>query len=185
MKHPREYGLAAILLICCFPLVEVCEAQHRTKQKVFTDWGGISHELVIDIFEERLRIRKPKVSYGPTSYLVDGMRYHLDENMIEANYKNHEIRQALTIKDESLFYEGAPVTLPPKVKMRNLWQAVLWEGWVICLGRTSKTDASAQLKPPFFATELITFRVRQRVAKVMYINFNPPSGTRLFILDPK
>jgi len=185
MRYRSTYRFLLIMLVCSFPLAEVFGIQRGSRQKVFTNWGGLGHEIVIDISGGRLRIRKAKVREGEASYLVDGGRYYVDENVIDANYKNHEIGQALTIKDDKMLYDGIPVSFPYGVKMRNVWQAVLWNGWVICLGRTSRTDDSAKLRPPFFATELITFSVQERVARVRWIMFSPPSGTRLFILDPK
>ena len=41
--------------------------------------------------------------------------------------------------------------------MREVWAAVLWNGWVLCLGRTSNTDKEANDTPPFFASELVAF----------------------------
>lgn len=182
MKILTGFLLISLLVCPVSPNAAVSKAAPAC-QKVFLDWGGVGKELAIDVYNRQLRLRKPRTLYTPTRYDVDGLQFRLDKNVVETNYQKHEIGRQLTIRDGALFYEDAPVALPQGVEMRTVWQAILWEGWIICLGRTSKTDKEARLKPPFFATELITFNVRQRVAQVRYVNFDPPKGVRLYILD--
>lgn len=130
-------------------------------------------------------MREPEsLPESASCYLVDGMKFCKDLKEIENNYKAHAIVNRLTIKNAFLYYDGVQVSLPPGVQMRNIGEAILWEGWVICLGRTSSTDKQAGLTPPFFATELITFDASKRIAKVKYLSFNPPADTRLYILSP-
>jgi hypothetical protein len=117
--------------------------------------------------------------------LVDEQEFCKDLKEIESNYKKYEIQDKLAVRDDDLYYDGASVQLPPGVQMRLIWQAVLWKGWVICLGRTSNTDKPANMTPPFFATELITFSASRRIADVKYLSFNPPGGTRLYILTAR
>jgi hypothetical protein len=185
IRHGIVRILAVILaLVVCINVLALGQ-QRRNAQKVFIDWGGVNHELVIDLSNGLMRIRKAKVLEAPLRYRVDGLEFLPDKIVIEENYKKNETGDKLTTYDGALFYEGRPVTLPRGVEMRKVWQAVSWKGWIICLGRTSKTDREAQLRPPFLATEIITFSARERTAAVQYLTFEPPSGIRLFILDPK
>lgn len=177
------FVLLLLVLSSSFPIARASRKQSQSSQKVFVDWGGVGHELAIDTLNGRLRIRKPKVLYSPTRYRLDGFEFSLDQKVIEANYRDREVKDKLNIKKGELFYDGVSVTLPAGVQMRNVWQAILWDGWVICLGRTSRTDRQAELRPPFFATELMTFRAKERIARVRYLVFDPPSGIRLYILN--
>jgi hypothetical protein len=155
-------------------------------QKVFTDLGLPHADVVMDIYKGQLRMREPKsLPASPSCYLVDGLKFCKDLKEIESNYKDHSAESSLSIRDGVLFYKEARVPLPPGVEMRQIWQAVLWKGWVICLGRTSKTDKPAKMTPPFFATELVTFDPAGGEAKVKYLSFNPPGDTRVYILSPK
>lgn len=178
-----------LLLSALPPIQSVALAQGRkppsSRQKVFTDWGGVGKELVIDVYKGRLRLRRPTMLYTSSGYLVDGLKYYKDRQKIEANYQKYEARNRLRIQDGTLYYDQAAVTLPSGVQMRDVWQAMSWEGWIICLGRTSKTDKETQLRPPFFAAELITFSIKDRVAQITYLNYQPPPDIRLYILDPQ
>jgi hypothetical protein len=166
-------------------MAQSAKARTREAQKVFTDLGLPHADVVMDIYEGQLRMREPvPLATSASCYLVDGLKYCKDLKEIESNYKTHDIKDKLTIRDNDLFYDGAPILLPHGVQMRLVWQGVLWNGWVICLGRTSESDKPANMTPPFFATELITFSVTRRIAKVKYLSFNPPSDTRIYILDP-
>jgi len=161
------------------------EVPAEETQKVFTDFGIPHADVVMDIYNGQLRMREP--THLPTSwtcYLEDGLKYCKDLKEIESNNKKYGIENRLAIRDNTLVYDGEPVSLPSGVQIRQIWQAVLWRGWVICLGRTSNTDKVAHMTPPFFATELITFSASRRAAKVKYLSFNPPGGTGLYILNP-
>jgi hypothetical protein len=59
----------------------------------------------------------------------------------------------------------------------------LWQGWVICLGRTSNSDSLVALKPPFAPTELVAFSASERVAQLKFLNSVTPTDLRLYILD--
>src|SRR5580692_7713807 len=161
-------------------------AQTKDAQKVFTDLGLPHADVVMDVYMGQLRMRE--TTHLPDSwscYLVDEQKFCKDLKEIESNYKKYEIQDKLAVRGDDLYYDGAPVQLPPGVQMRLIWQAVLWKGWVICLGRTSNTDKPANMTPPFFATELITFSASRRIAGVKYLSFNPPGGTRLYILTAR
>lgn len=157
----------------------------RRGEKIFIDWAGVGKELVVDTVNGQLRIRKAKVLTSPFRYEVDGLIFKDDQRSIVQNYNQHKSENKLAVKNGELNYEGSLVSLPDGVLMRNVWQAVLWNDWIICLGRTSNTDKEAQLKPPFFATELITFSVKDRKADVRYLSFNAPSDIRIHILESK
>jgi hypothetical protein len=165
-------------------IAETAKGHPEERQRVFTDMGS-SADVVIDIVKGQLRMRKPaSLPASASCYLVDGLKFCKDLKEIEANYKQHSVESRLTIRDGALYYGGEQISLPPGVKMRQICQAVLWKGWVICLGRTSETDKPAEMTPPFFATELITFDASKQVAKIKYLSFNPPGDTRLYILSP-
>jgi hypothetical protein len=188
--RPRRYCIVLPLLFLSFqPRLlngQTVRAQAIEKQKVFTELGMPHADVVMDIYEGQLRMREPdSLPSSPSCYLVDGLTYCKDLKEIESNYKDHSIENKLSIRDNALYYDGARVSLPPGVEMRLIWQAVLWKGWVICLGRTSSTDKPANMTPPFFATELITFKASKLIAKVKYLSFNPPTDTRLYLLNPK
>jgi len=185
MRHSIIRNLIAFLAIAVSTNMLAMGQQHRNSQKVFVDWGGVNHELVLDLYRRRIRIRKPKVLEAPIRYRVDGLEFVPDKTVIDARYKENEITSKLTADGGALFYHRRPVILPQGVEMRKVWQAVLWKGWIICLGRTSKTGKEAQLKPPFFATELITFSATERIAAVQYVSFEPPADIRLYILNRK
>jgi hypothetical protein len=161
-------------------------AHAEETQKVFTDLGLPDGDVVMDIYKEQLRMREPThLSVSWSCYLEDGLKFCKDLKEIESNYKKYSVEDKLVIRDGVLYFESAEVLPPRGVQMRLIWQAVLWKGWVICLGRTSETDKPANMTPPFFATELITFRASERkVAKVKYLSGMPPAGTRLYILSP-
>ena len=190
VKRNRLCRISVLLMhfvLCCNKYPESKRQLSADDQKVFTDMGGVGHELVFDLYEGQLRIRPtrraPEGKYG---FLVDGTTYIVDRKVVDENYKNLRIENHLIIKDGALFFDGHSVVLPNGVKMRAVWQAILWNGWVICIGRTSKSDESAKLTPPFFASELIVFEREHRlVDEIRYLTFNPPpTRARLFVLRP-
>jgi hypothetical protein len=90
-------------------------------------------------------------------------------------YKKYDVSKKISIKNDQLFYDDHLVILPENVKMRKFWhQAILWHNTVILLGRTSLTDKSANSIPPFFASELIYFNVKDLKAEIKWVDFEPP-----------
>jgi hypothetical protein len=174
-------------LLLGYPCVGA-SAEGSPEQKVFTDLAGAGHELVLDIDKGDLRMRTPK--WADTSgrvYLVDGKRFVVEWDVISDNYKKLSVENRLSVKGGDLYFDGERVVLPAGVHMRNVWQAILWKGWVICIGRTSKTDQLSKDVPPWFASELIAFEATKRISReVRYLTSQPPTRTpRLSVLAPK
>ena len=103
------------------------EGNQRTVQMVFTDCAGLGNEIVMDIHQERLRIRKLQLSKPMYSWVVDGNYFARDPSKDEANYQKLQVENRLTLPNDSLCYNGAKVQLPTGVKIRNVWQANLVE----------------------------------------------------------
>jgi hypothetical protein len=182
------FGLSFLLFPCGIVAFsyQATSARPTEGQVVFADLGFPDAEVVMDVHQDQLRIRDAvPLPASASCYLEDRLKYCKDLQEIESNYKEHEVVSSLSIQDGALRYAGAPVSLPSGVKMRLIWQAVLWKGWVICLGRTSNTDKPANMIPPFFATELISFSVSKKMANVRYLSFNPPGDIKLYILNPR
>lgn len=180
-----RYILVGGLLLLALLLVSSSLAQKSRSvctEIVLTDWGGVGNEIEMEVSKGRLQIKKPRVVHLPGAYTIAGRRFLIDPKTVETNYNSHRVEGKLQIKNGTLYYDGASVALPRDVRIRNVWQAILWKGWVICLGRTSRTDKEAQMTPPFFATELITFSIADKAAEVRYLSFQPPPDVRLYIL---
>jgi hypothetical protein len=139
--------------------------------------------LVLDINHSELRIRKAEWAENGNTYMIDGLMYPLNWNGVRERRRKLDVRPRLAIKADGLYFDGRSVEMPRNMKMRNIWDAVLWNGWVLCLGRTSNTDREANDKPPFFASELVAFNAADRRATVRYLSFNPPSETAIQILE--
>jgi hypothetical protein len=131
---------------------------------------------MLDVHGGRLRVRDV-AQWLPdrNGYKADGTRFELDWEQVQKRYAELSAEKRLTIKDGVLLYENRPVTLHRGVAMRAVWQAVLWKGWIVIIGRTSQTDAETKLKPPFVAAELIVFGVDDRSAQVRYLSPHAPS----------
>jgi len=110
---------------------------------------------------------------------VDGLKFYPDWKQIESRYKEHQAVDRIKVKDDELYFNEQPVQFAQDVKMRLVYQAILWNGWVICLGRTSNTDREAALRPPFLEVELITFSPSERIAHVKWLSAFAPTDTRL------
>jgi hypothetical protein len=165
------------------PLPEQSQKTTKRIQMVFADFGvGAGTETVMDVREGQLRLRKPIFLKGH-GYRVDGLKFYPDWKQVESRYREYQVVDHLNVKDNVLYFNDQPVQLPQDVKMRQVYQAIFWNGWVICLGRTSNTDREAALRPPFVETELITFSASERVAHVKWLSAFAPNDTRLYILD--
>jgi hypothetical protein len=151
------------------------------EEKVFL--ASVDGQLVVDINHGDLRIRKAEWAPDGNTYMVDGRIYPLNWNAVQENRKKLDVKRRLGIKLERLHFDGKTVNLPRGVKMRIVWQAVLWNGWVLCLGRTSNTDKQANDTPPFFASELVAFKPGELQAIVRYLTFSPPFETAIQILE--
>jgi hypothetical protein len=148
--------------------------------------GGVGHELLINFSKDKLNILTPKRINTNNGFIINGCKYYINWNIIDKNYSQYNIENKLNILSEKLFFENQIIKFPPKVKIRDVWQAVQWSNWVLILGRTSKSDEIANLKPSFLATEFFFFNISNR--KVEYIKFidsYTPSGNRIWILDPQ
>jgi hypothetical protein len=158
--------------------------QQKCKQVVFpnTGWGGT--ETAIDVQNGQLRYYKPIPLEGKgTGLSVDGQKFYLDLKLAKSRFKQHDAQGHLAIKDGALRFDGQPVSFSKDVKMIEVYGAILWQGWVICLGRTSNSDSLVALKPPFVATELVAFSASERVAQLKFLNSVAPTNLRLYILD--
>jgi hypothetical protein len=152
-----------------------------TDEKVFL--SSVDGALVLDISNNELRIRKAEWTENGTTYAIDGLTYPLDWNVVREKHRKLDVRPRLAIKADWLYFDRKPVELPRGMKMRNVWDAILWNRWVLCLGRTSNTDRQASDKPPFFASELVAFDAADRRAVVRYLSFNPPLDTAIQVLE--
>jgi hypothetical protein len=96
----------------------------------------------------------------------------------------HEMtaKSRLSIKDEKLYFDKKQINLQNGLKMREIWEAISWHGWIICLGRTSATDEAANMRPPFVSNELLTFRIDQNNAHVCTLSAFAPADEGGFIL---
>jgi hypothetical protein len=176
--------MISVCLVIALALgVGTATALGNSEEKVFLD--GIPGTVVVDIHEGELRIRKAEYSPDGKTYMMDDSLYPIDWNVVRENRKRLDVRPRLLVKSDLLHFDGQTVELPRGVKMREVWAAVLWNGWVLCLGRTSNTDKQANDKPPFFASELIAFRPVDRKATVHYLTFHPPGDSTIKILEAR
>lgn len=150
-------------------------------QKLFLD--SVEGPLVVDVPSGALRIRKVALTGHGGAYSVDGITFPLDWKQVRKNRKALDVTSRLSIRLGTLLFDGEAVYLPAGVKMRNVWGGVLWNGWALCLGRTSNTDREASYEPPSFSTELVAFKPADRKATVRYLTFNPPLETAIKILE--
>jgi hypothetical protein len=80
------------------------------------------------------------------------------------------VKSRLSIKDEKLYFDKKQINLQNGLKMREIWEAISWHGWIISLGRTSASDMQANLRPPFLSNELITFQAESNTAQVRWLS---------------
>ena len=156
----------------------------QQKEVVITDVAGMGKDLAFDILDGKLRVRRTTLSPDESYvFMLDGMRFPNDSLKVRQRFEQLSLENRLVETNGTLLFDGNPVKLPDAIKARAVWQAILWEGWVIALVQTSLTDEAARLEPPFFATELIYFQATQRVVEsVRYMTFQPPMGLRLFVI---
>ena len=172
-----------LLFLATTPLVSFGQrtAVVPIDQKIFIQAAG--DPLVIDINHDTLRIR-PVEFAKDGAYVVDQCKFYRDWNLIEKCFNQLKLKEdRLLIKNGSLYLDKKLVSLPGSIKMRNVWQAVVWNEWVIILGRTSETDKIVTDIPPIVSSELITFNLRAMKASVRYISFQTPSGTEILVCE--
>jgi hypothetical protein len=150
-------------------------------EKVFL--ASVDGSLVVDVNHGELRIRKVEWAPDGSTYMIDGKVFPLDWTAVREKMTKLSVKDRLAVKSEGLHFDGRAVDLPRGVKMRSIWEAVLWNGWVLCLGRTSNTDKEANDRPPFFASELVAFKSAKPQALVRYLTFSPASETAIQILQ--
>ena len=175
-----------IAILFCVP-ERFCLGQEGIKcpQRLFVRGNGITKSILFDVQNDELRMMEPRELSTDNGFLVDGCKYYVNWKIIDENHKTYDATKVISIRDDSLFYDSMPVQFPDSVKPRLVWEAVLWKDWVVCLGRTSRTDKEAKMVPPFFATELIVFNSQKRNASIKIVDPNPPMHTELLILDPQ
>lgn len=150
-------------------------------QAVFVQ-PAVPGPMSIEIVDGNLEIEKAAVEVG--AFRIGGRVFPLDWNIAARNLADASVKSRLEIKSDSLYFDGKQINLPNKAKIRALWEAVEWKGWVICLGRTSVTDKEADMRPPFLSNELITFKVVGQEAQVQTLAPQPPSeGAGIIILN--
>jgi hypothetical protein len=169
----RIMGFCLVAVLALGTVVLAGEAE----EKVFlTSTEG---RLVVDVHEGKLRVRSAKFAPDGNTYLVDGGFYPADWKTSKERRKKIDVTSRLSVSSDVLHIDGRAVELPDGLKMRNIWTAVLWKDWVLCLGRTSKTDRNAKEEPPFFATELIAFRATDLKTQVRYLIPSPPASNEM------
>jgi hypothetical protein len=174
------------LIVVCLVMASIVrvhtgKATEASEEKVFLD--GIPGTIVVDTQQGELRIRKAEYGLDGNTYMMDGRLYPIDWGEVRENARKFDVKRRLSLKSALLYFDDKAVALPQEVKMREVWAAVLWNGWVLCLGRTSNTDKEANDTPPFFASELVAFRPLDRKATVRYLTFSPPGKTTIKILQ--
>lgn len=172
-----------VLLSLIFFNTSFCQAKRESQksQKVFIQaMGG---DIVIDLERNKIRIRLA-TRYDSNGYLIDNCKFYPNWNFIKEQYEKHEIeKRRFEIKDGKLFLDGRLVNLPGSVKARTVWQAILWNDWVILLGRTSESDKQANSIPPFLASELITFSLKSMKAAVKWVSFQSPHDAEIWVIE--
>ena len=142
-------------------------------------------EYVFYLNKNKVTLKEFKPPYY--SIVINKKMYHGDDyDAGKIGYKKYEINKNISINGDHLFYKRRIVKLPSNIQIRVLWnQAILWNKKVIILGRTSKTDSTANLIPPFYATELIYFDEKDLIANVVWVDFKPPDDySGMLVLQP-
>jgi hypothetical protein len=171
----------ALLAGCRLAEVPASPAAEGDEKVFLTSTDG---PLVVDVSDENLKVRKVAFAPDGNTYLVDGSLYPLNWKVVKDNRRRSDAGGRIAVTSEVLRFDGQAVVLPDGAKMRNVWSAVVWKGWAICLGRTSKTDSNANEEPPFFATELIAFKPGAPGVLVRTLLPSPPANeeTAIWIL---
>lgn len=141
----------------------------------------------IDVDRGELRIRNVAAQLEDRSgYSADGRVYPLDFAAQRARYSALAVDKRIDVRNGELWFDGKRVALPPHVAIRNVWRAILWKGWVIAIGRTSKADNEATARPPFIAAELLTFSANALKLDVRFLVPQAPSddNLRIEVLTP-
>jgi hypothetical protein len=63
--------------------------------------------------------------------------------------------------------------------MRQIYQPILWNGCILCLGRSSNTDRQATLRRPFIETELTGLYIldsSHRLLSPIRVSYYPTCG---------
>ena len=152
-----------IIFLCVAVMISSsCKERSRViqqKEVVITDVAGMGEELAFDILDGKLRVRRttlsPEESYV---FMLDGMRFPNDSLKVSQRFEQLSLENRLVESNGILLLDGNPVKLPDAIKARAVWQAILWEGWVIALVQTSLTDEVARMEPPFFPQNLSIFK---------------------------
>lgn len=96
--------------------------------------------------------------YVQSGYRLNGVTYCLDWDLAKQRLQRSTITAQLQIQSGSLVWQDKLIRLADGLQVRNIWEAVQYRGWIVALGRTSRTDREAALTPPYFATEAIYFK---------------------------
>ncbi|MDX2020946.1 MAG: hypothetical protein SF187_11960 [Deltaproteobacteria bacterium] len=173
----RTIGLIVFLLTVCAGFAVLARPPRARNtpvvEKLFV--SSVGGYLVIDVHNNALRERNA-VSNKNGGFEIDGHQFSIDWDAVRTAKKKYAAENMLSTKDGKLLFKGLHVSLPNGLLVRDIWSAVYWKDWVICIGRTSARDYEAALEPPFFASELIAFNAKDRRASVRYLAPNPPSG---------
>ena len=156
MSHQIIFLCVAVLLLSS------CRERSRAiqqKEVVITDVAGMGKELAFDIVDGKLRVRRAARSRDESYvFMLDGMRFPNDSLKVRQRFEQLSLENRLVESNGILLLDGNPVKLPDAIKTRAVWQAILWEGWVIALVQTSLTDEVARMEPPFFPQNLSIFK---------------------------
>lgn len=124
------------------------------------------------------------VEDGGGALSIRGRRFHYDAELVEQRARRLDASSDVVIRDGALFFDGRVVELPRGTLVRSIWQAIRWQGWIVVLGRTSETDAMAEMRPPFIANELILFHANEGPATVRWLaSYPPPPYGGILVLD--
>jgi len=173
-------GLLVVLAVVALSIAG-CGPKDSPEQVVVIN-GATPGPLALWLGDNSLE--RGRINFRVNDMVVRGRVYPLRWADAEKHFRKRSLEGRLAVRDEELFLDGRRVHLPNGVKARDVWQAIEWNGWVICLGRTSETDPQTNMVPPFFASELIAFETHKLEATVQWLAPSAPSGPSLLVLDP-
>jgi hypothetical protein len=137
----------------------------------------------IEIENGQISIKKtgdPELKYN--AYSCGNRIFPMSWDVSLRHLREMTVKSRLSIKQDSLYFDGKQINLEKGLKMREIWDAISWHGWIICLGRTSASDMQANLRPPFLSNELITFKAESNTAQVRWLSAFAPADEGGFIL---
>lgn len=174
-------GLASVVWACTQSEQSV-RAEPSVSDEVVIVSPAVPGALAIVTDRGQLKVVED-THYVDGGFSVDGRLYVGSEATSRERYKQHSAEDRLKIaSDGNLLFDGQAVQLPRNARVREIYKAVVWAGWVIILARTSESDSTANMKPPFFANELVAFKQDRTKAMIRWLAAFP--GQEISILKP-